>query len=80
MIGTFEPADGISIVIDEKDDYRYQHFVFRDGRLVCAILLGGVPRAAAVKAEIEMKLDFSGLPPGNPSASDVVGHAEMVRV
>lgn len=79
-IGTFEPADGSYVVVDEKADERYRHFVFHDGRLVGAILFGGEPRFAAVKTAIETRLDFSGLLLGTPSAEDVVDHAAAVAV
>jgi nitrite reductase (NADH) large subunit len=78
-IGQFEPADGSYVVIDQKTDDRYLHFVFHDGRLVGAILLGGEPLAAAVKTAIETKLDFSGLLLGTPSAAAVMDHAEKAR-
>ena len=78
-IGQFEPSDGSFVVIDLKTDDRYLHFVFHDGRLVGAILLGGEPRAAAVKTAIETKLDFSGLLLGAPTAAAVMDHAEKAR-
>jgi nitrite reductase (NADH) large subunit len=75
-IGRFEPVDGSFIVVDEKTDDRYLHFVFQDGVLVGAILLGDASRGAAAKGAIETRLDFSGLLQGSPTAADVLDHAE----
>jgi nitrite reductase (NADH) large subunit len=75
-IGTFEHADGSFIVVDEKAEDRYLHLVFRDGVLVGAILLGDAAHGAAVKTAIEGRLDFSALLLGNPTAADVLRHAE----
>jgi nitrite reductase (NADH) large subunit len=76
-IGRFEPADGSFVVVDEKTDNRYLHFVLHDGVLVGAILFGDASRGAAVKSAIEARLDFSGILLGSPSAVDVMDHAEQ---
>ena len=76
-IGQFEPVDGSFSVVDRKDDGRYQHFMFRDGVLVGAILFGDATLGAAVKSAIQTRLDFSGLLLGSPSAADVLDHAEQ---
>jgi nitrite reductase (NADH) large subunit len=76
-IGTFEPADGSFVVVDEQTDDHYLHFVFQDGVLVGAILFGDASRGAAVKTAIEARLDFSGLLLGSPSALEVLDHAEQ---
>jgi nitrite reductase (NADH) large subunit len=75
-IGRFEPTDGSYIVVDEKTDDRYLHFVFQDGVLVGAILFGDASRGADVKTAIEARLDFSGLLLGSPSVADVLEHSE----
>jgi nitrite reductase (NADH) large subunit len=75
-IGTFEPADGSFMVVDERSDGRYLHFLFQDGVMVGAILFGDASRGAAVKSAIEARLDFSGLLLGSPTATDVLDRAE----
>ncbi len=76
-IGAFQPTDGSFVVIDERTEGRYLHFVLRDGVLAGAILFGDTSRGAAVKAAIEGRLDFSGLLLRSPSAADVLRHAEQ---
>ena len=75
-IGKFEPTDGSFVVVDQKTDDRYLHFVFQDGVLVGAILLGDASAGAAVKTAIEARLDFSGLLLRSPSVAEVVRRAE----
>ena len=77
-IGRFEPADGSYVVVDQETEDRYLHFVFQDGVLVGAILLGDASRGADIKAAIESRLDFSGLLLGSLTASDVLEHSAQV--
>lgn len=60
-IGRFEPEDGSYAVVEERGEQRYLRFLFHDGRLAGAILLGDTRAAAAVKHAMERKRDFSGV-------------------
>jgi nitrite reductase (NADH) large subunit len=73
-IGRFEPEDGSFRVVEQEADGRYYRFVFHDGRLVGAVLLGDTSVSAPVKKAIEGGGDFSGLLIRGPAASDVVHH------
>ena len=58
-IGTFEPNDERFRVVEHEEGTRYQRFVFRDGRLVGAILMGDTSLAAAASKAIESGSIFS---------------------
>jgi len=70
-IGTFEPADGSYDVLEDEAGGAYARFVFHDGRMVGAILLGDTSVTSPVKRAIETGADFSGLLKQRPTASDV---------
>ena len=78
-IGKVEATDGSFVVVDEKAEGRYLHFVFQDGHLVGAILLGDISHSADVKTAIETRLDFSGILLGSPLVDGVLAHAESTR-
>lgn len=59
-VGKFEPEDDSNRVIEDEQGTRYQRFVFRDGRLVGAILMGDTSLTAAASKAIESGSDFSG--------------------
>ena len=67
-----EPEDGSYTAIDGEEDGRYARFLFRDNRLVGAILLGNTERSADCKRAIETKADLSQLLAAHPSARDVL--------
>ena len=71
-IGQFEPEDASYEVIDEEGGEQYFRFVFRDGCLVGAILLGDTALSAAVTGVVESKRDFSALLHQRPSAGEVM--------
>ena len=71
-IGQFEPEDGSYITVDEKRDGAYYHFVFRDGVMAGAILLGDTSCAQTVKKAVENRIDFSGILREGPRGSDVI--------
>lgn len=73
-IGQIEPEDGSYQLIEGEADDKYRRFVFRDGNLVGAVLLGDTSITGAVKKAIEGRSDFSGLLTKRPDATDVVGH------
>jgi nitrite reductase (NADH) large subunit len=58
-IGKFEPEDSGCRVIEEEGEKRYRRFVFRDSKLVGAILLGDTALANAVTQAVESRFDFS---------------------
>jgi nitrite reductase (NADH) large subunit len=70
-IGQFMPLDGSYRVVANEDVERYYSFVFRDGLLVGANLLGSAVLAGLVKKAIEGKRDFSGLIATGPTTTEV---------
>jgi len=70
-IGRFEPEDGRDHVVEAASGHDYRRFVFDEGRLIGAVLLGDTRPAAAATQAIEKKTDFSKLLSGMPSAADV---------
>ena len=70
-IGQFLPLDGSYRVFALERDGTYQSFVFRDGLLVGANLLGAAVLAGVLKKAIEGKKDFSGLLARHPTAAQV---------
>lgn len=70
-IGEFEPADASYTCLEHEADVQYRRFVFRDNRLVGAILIGDTSLTAAVKSAIEDWTDLSKLLANDPSAQDV---------
>ena len=73
-IGRFECADASFRLIEGDEGGRYYRFVFHDGRLAGAILLGDASAGGAVKKAIETGADFSGLLAAHPAATDVVAY------
>ena len=70
-IGQFTPLDGSYRAFADETEGAYRSFVFRDGVLVGANLVGDASLAGKVKAAIESRRDFSGLLSRGPSAADV---------
>ncbi|MBI3985299.1 MAG: FAD-dependent oxidoreductase [Lentisphaerae bacterium] len=77
-IGKFEPEDAASTVIEQESGGRYSRFVFRDGRMLGAVLLGDASVGPQAKKAIETGLDFSGVLAGRPSASDIAARLASV--
>jgi nitrite reductase (NADH) large subunit len=75
-IGKFEPEDGSFRVIEDEEGTRYRRFVFRDNRLVGAILVGDTSLAPAVTKAVEGKTDLSDVLLDKATANAVV---EMLR-
>ena len=73
-IGVVEPEDASSEVLREEAGDSYFRFIFRDTRLLGAILLGDTGFSAYVKRAVEEEEDFSGLLARRPSGADVVDH------
>ena len=55
---------------------QYRCFVFRDGQLVGAILLGEMRLAAAIKNLIEKKISCTDLLHTNPDVQDILAYIE----
>lgn len=70
-IGTFEPPDGSYRALNEEADGALCHFVFHDGRLVGAILMGDATLGPAVKKAIETGANFSALLSQTPTVAAV---------
>jgi nitrite reductase (NADH) large subunit len=70
-IGRIEPEDASYDVVEEESDDHYFRFLFRDGGLVGAILLGDTALSARVTSAIETGRSFSGLLRRRPSVRDV---------
>jgi nitrite reductase (NADH) large subunit len=72
-IGTVSPPDASWEVADyEPDDGRYYRFLFRDGRLQGAILLGDTSLTATVTKLVEGRNDLSAMLQRRPTGRDVV--------
>jgi nitrite reductase (NADH) large subunit len=77
-IGVVE-ADGADFhVVDEEPDGGYLRLVFRDDRLVGAILLGDAGPTASVKKAIERPGDLGQLLKTKPRAIDIVAHLQSM--
>jgi len=71
-IGQFQPQDGSWVAIDSEDDDSYRHFVFRDGVMTGAILMGQGQLGPAVRKAVESRQSFAALLRRNASADDIV--------
>jgi nitrite reductase (NADH) large subunit len=60
-IGRFQPEDGGDLLVEEPLPDSYLAFVFRDNRMVGALLVGRAELAANAKRAIESRADFSAL-------------------
>jgi len=58
-VGLVEPQDGSYLAIDETRDGAYDRFLFRDNRLVGAVLIGDAGIAAAATKAIKSNVDFT---------------------
>jgi nitrite reductase (NADH) large subunit len=75
-IGQFEPQDGSYQAIEREAADGYMRFVFRDGRMVGAILLGDTSIAAQVSKAVAEGTDLSGLLARRPTAKDMFAHLQ----
>ena len=75
-IGQVEPEDGSYMVLDQENDKRYGHFVFRDGRLVGSILMDYPGLGPTVKQAVEGKRDFSALLAKAQTGKEVLDYLE----
>jgi nitrite reductase (NADH) large subunit len=58
-IGRFQPEDGGDLLVEEALPESYLAFVFRDNRMIGALLVGHAELAAPAKLAIESGTDFS---------------------
>ena len=73
-IGHLDPEDASFTAVEEQTDGGYHLFVFRDNRLVGAILLGDTRIAAAVQKAVEETIDLSALLNKHPTAKEAAGY------
>jgi nitrite reductase (NADH) large subunit len=73
-IGRVEPADGAGRPIEEEKDGNYCRFLFRDGKLIGAVLLGDISASGAVRKAVESGENLSSLARSKPTGSQVLEH------
>ncbi len=73
-IGTVVPTDGSYRMIEDYPDNGYRMFMFRDGCLVGALLIGSLKLLKAVRKAIQAQLDTSALLAEKPTAEQVAAH------
>ena len=78
-IGQIEPADAGYEVVEKESDGGYFRFMFRDGCMVGAILLGDTALTAPVTGAIERRRDFSVVLRHRPSVGDVLTSLEEIE-
>ena len=71
-IGLVEAEDASYEAVEQEPDGRYFRFLFRDGVLVGAILIGDTSTSARAASAIETGHDFSALLRRHPGTTDVV--------
>jgi nitrite reductase (NADH) large subunit len=77
-IGVVEPEGFGCEIVDQEQEGKYVRFVFREGRLVGAILLGDVGPTAVIKKAIETSADLGALLRTQPSAIEILGELQGV--
>nr|HRU71451.1 FAD-dependent oxidoreductase [Kiritimatiellia bacterium] len=70
-IGRFQPEDGGDLLLEENQPDRYRAFVFRDNRMVGALLVGCADLATPARRAIEARQDFSLLLASAPTCAAV---------
>ncbi|NLL83877.1 MAG: FAD-dependent oxidoreductase [Lentisphaerae bacterium] len=70
-IGRFQPEDGSDVVVENELENRYTCFVFRDNRMIGALLIGHTELAAPTQTAIENGTDFS-LLMANPDCEQII--------
>jgi NAD(P)H-nitrite reductase large subunit len=71
-IGCVQPEDASFDLVEGDFEGNYSGFLFRDGRLTGAILLGDTRASSAVKSAIEKRQDLSALLRSRPNARQVL--------
>ncbi|MBN1676186.1 MAG: FAD-dependent oxidoreductase [Kiritimatiellae bacterium] len=75
-IGTVQPEDGSYRMLEHVSDGRLFQFIFRDGRMAGAVLMGDTAIAPAVKKAVESGLDCSEFLAGARTGADVVARLQ----
>ena len=70
-IGRFQPEDGSELFLEEDLPDRYRAFVFRDNRMVGALLVGHADLATPAQRAIEERLDFTSLLASAPTCAAI---------
>ncbi len=78
-VGQFRPEDGSFTVIEGEEDGIHRRFVFRDGYLVGAVLVGDAEAGAAARQAVEEDLDFSDLLQKHPEPEEILERLHSVR-
>jgi len=73
-IGQVKPEDASCREVEGERDGHYFTFVFRDSRMVSAILMGDTRLSAEVKRVIEQEEDCADLVATRPTVEDVIAH------
>jgi nitrite reductase (NADH) large subunit len=77
-IGVVEPEGVGCEIVDQEQEGKYVRFVFRDNRLIGAIVLGDVGPAAVIKKAIETSADLGDLLKTQPSAVEFLGELRAI--
>jgi len=75
-IGQVHPVDASYVTYESLVNGRYRYFVFRDGQLVGAILMGDMTLAAPIKRLIEAGTSCAELLRGEPDVGDIIAFME----
>ncbi len=78
-VGQFKPEDGSFTVIEGEEDGVHRRFVFRDGCLVGAVLVGDAEAGAAARQAVEEYLDFSDLLQKHPEPEEILERLHSVQ-
>ncbi len=71
-IGEIAPKDAGYVTVEHDDGGNYRYFMFRDTRMIGAILLGETSLSAAVKTTVENQTDCAPIARAGTSADEVV--------
>ena len=70
-IGRFQPQDDSDLILEEDRPDRYRAFVFRDNRMVGALLVDYADLATPAQRAIEERLDFTSLLASAPTCAAI---------
>ena len=76
-IGQVHPHDGSFQTFESMENGQYLCFVFRDGQLVGAILLGEMSLASAIKNLIDKKVSCTDLLHTPPGVQEIITYVEL---
>lgn len=70
-VGCFEPPDGSYLTLDDESLGHYMRFVFHDGCLVGALLLGNTALSARITRAVDNRENFHAFLNKSPTARDI---------